>query len=86
MVNNRGQTLGVAILTGIFILIIGFAITNLLMPEVTDVRTNLNCSSADEITDGTKILCLVFDLVVPMYIWAILGLVIGGILTYLAIR
>jgi len=77
--NKKAQSLGLTIMSVIFILIIGFTALNFLLPEVTDARNNLNCSSAATISDGTKLLCLVFDLTIPYYIWILLGVVIGSV-------
>jgi hypothetical protein len=80
--NTSGQTLGIAILTSLFILIISLAIINLILPEVTDFRNNLDCSSATTISDGNKVLCLVGDLTIPLYIIGIFTAVLGGIIAY----
>lgn len=80
--NNRGQ-LSLAIINAIFIFIIGMLIINFLMPEVTDFRTNMNCDSYTTISDGTKLLCLVGDVVVIYWIWLVFSIVIGIILARL---
>ena len=77
--NNKGQSLGLAIMSGIFVLIIGLMCVNFLMPSITDFRTELNCASPDDITDGTKLLCLVTDATVPYWIMLVFSVVIGGI-------
>lgn len=77
--NNRGQSLGLAILSAIFVLIVGFTAVNFLMPEITDFRTNLNCSSASTISDGAKVLCLIADATIPYFIVIVLSMAIGGI-------
>ncbi|GEM_PF-1434466 len=77
--NKRGQTLGLAILSFLGILIVGFMFVNFLLPEISNFRTNLDCSSASTISDGNKVLCLVGDLAVPLFIAAILAVAIGAI-------
>jgi len=77
--NKRGQTLGLAILSFIGILIVGFMLINFLLPSVTDFRTDLNCADASAISDGSKVLCLVGGLAVPLFIVAILSVAIGAI-------
>ena len=76
--NKRG-TLALAILSTIGIFVVGFMLLNFLMPEVTQFRTEMNCASADTIKDGTKILCLITDTVVPYYILLILSIGIGAV-------
>jgi len=82
---NKGQTFGIAIITAIFVFIIGMICLNFLMPEITNARTNLNCSSADTISDGTKLLCLTIDLGVPYWILIVLSITIGGITAKLSL-
>jgi hypothetical protein len=79
--NNKGQTLGLAILSSIFIFIIGMMIINFIMPEVTDFRINLNCADAEAISDGTKLLCLVGGTVVPYWILLIFSIIVGAIVS-----
>jgi len=82
---NKGQTLGLAIISTIIVFIIGLMCINFLMPEVTDARVNLNCASADTISDGTKLLCLMIDTTVIYWILLIFSVVIGGITSQLSI-
>lgn len=79
MLNKRGS-LGIAIMTSIFIFIIGFAVINLLLPEVTDFRINMNCADAENISDGTKLICLVGGISIPYWILLVLSISVGGIL------
>lgn len=71
--------MGLAILSSIFVLIVGLMTVNLLMPEITDFRTNMQCASPDNISDGVKILCLITDATVPYWIVLIFSLAVGGI-------
>ena len=84
MKNKKGQ-LGIAIITSIILIIIGFMCINFIKDEVTRARTDLNCSSADDISDSTKLLCLVIDSVVPYWIVIILSITIGVITERLAL-
>ena len=77
--NNKGQILGLSILTFLGILIVGFMFINFILPEVTTFRTNMDCSNASGISDGNKVLCLVGDLAVPLFVVAILSIAIGVI-------
>lgn len=78
--NNKGQILGLSILSFLGILIVGFMFLNFILPEVDTFRINLDCSNAAGISDGGKVLCLVGDLAVPLLIIAILSIAIGAIL------
>jgi hypothetical protein len=79
MINNRGQSLGLSIMAFILVIIVGFSLINFLMPEITDARTNLSCSDGENIADGNKLLCLVFDITIPYWIWIIMAIAIGAI-------
>lgn len=78
--NKKGQTMGLAVLSAIIIFIIGLMIVNFIMPEVTNVRAGLSCASASSISDGTKMLCLIIDTVVPYWVLIVFS-VITGIIT-----
>jgi len=84
--NKRGQTMGIMIISVIFIFIIGLMMINFVKDEVTTARTNLNCASADDISDGTKLLCMVVNSTVPYWILLVFSIVIGGITSRLAIK
>lgn len=77
--NKKGQTMGLAILSAIFILLVGLMVVNFLMPEITNFRVNMSCSDASGIHDGVKILCLITDGAIPYWIVLIFSLAIGGI-------
>lgn len=83
--NSKGQSLGLAILSALFILIVGFMCINFLMPEITNFRVAMECSSPSTISDGVKVLCLITDATIPYWIIAILSLAIGGITSRFAI-
>ena len=76
---NKKGSLGIAIITSIFVFIIGLAVINLLLPEVTNFRINMNCADAENINDGVKLLCLVGDVTIPYWILLIISITIGGI-------
>ena len=79
MMNNKGQTLGISIISTIVALIIGLVIINFITPEVDTARTDLNCAAPDDISDGTKLLCLAVDITVIYWILIIFSVIIGGI-------
>lgn len=85
--NKKAQTMGIAIMIAITIFIVGMLNVNFIKDEVTRARgaTQLDCGNyADDypegISDGTKITCLVVDIVVPYFIIIIFS-VAGGLLT-----
>lgn len=69
MRNKHGQTLGIAVIAAIMIFIVGMLSINFVKPAVTEARdaAHLNCADPT-ISDGTKMLCLTVDLVVPYFI------------------
>jgi hypothetical protein len=85
MVNKRGQTLGVSIISAIFIFIIGMMCINFLMDEIVTFRVNMNCESASSISDSTKLLCLATDATIPYWILLVFSVLVGGITARLAI-
>ena len=74
MLNKRGQTMAISVLSAIVIFIIGIMCINFLMPEVSDARVNLSCDSPTTISDGTKFLCLLVDVQVPYFIWLVFSI------------
>jgi len=80
--NKRGSV-PIAILGGLMFFIIGMAVMNLLTPEVSTFRIDMECSSAATISDGTKLLCLVGDIAIPYWILIILSISVGGIVATL---
>ena len=83
--NKFGQTLGIAIISSIFVFIIGLLFLNFLMPEITDFRVNMNCADAANITDGTKLLCLCSSSLVPYFIILVFSITIGGVTSRLTL-
>ncbi len=72
--------MGVAIIVAIFLFMVGMMAINFLLPEIDTVRnsSNLNCDSPA--SDGTKMSCLLVDLVVPYFIIIVISAV-GGLIT-----
>ena len=79
MINKKGQSLGLAIMSFIFIIITGFLLINFLTGEVTRSRVDMACSEVDDIEDGNKLFCIVVNAVIPYWIWIILSVAIGAI-------
>lgn len=79
MINKKGQSLGLSIMSFILIILVGLMAVNFLMTEVSVARVNLDCSNAASIEDGNKLLCLVADLVIPYWIWIIIAIAIGAV-------
>ena len=78
--NKKGQSMGLSIMSALFVIIIGFACINFFFNEVDTARGLLSCSSPATISDATKLLCLVVDLTIPYWIWVILAVGISFIL------
>ncbi len=78
---NKKGSIGIVIISAIFIFIIGLATINLILPEVTNFRTDMSCSDVASISDSTKLTCLVGDLTIPYFILIILSISLGGIMS-----
>lgn len=80
--NKKAQMgLGFAIVVAIVIFMIGMINVNFIKDEVTRARgsTQMNCSDST-ISDGSKLTCLLIDLVVPYFIIIIVATA-GGLIT-----
>ena len=55
----------------------GMLIANFLTQDITTFRTAMDCTN-QTISDGSKVTCLVGDIVMPYFIWAIISLA-GGV-------
>lgn len=86
MRNKQGK-LFLAIVFGITIFIVGVLMVNFVGPEVTNARsaTGLNCVNLSNISDGTKLSCLVVDVIVPYWFVIILSVAGGLLFRYLEI-
>lgn len=74
--NNRGGIYA-AVLLALMIFIVGMTIMNFISPEITTARNAINCASPS--TDGTKLMCLNIDIVLPYFILLVLS-ISGGII------
>lgn len=77
--NKNGQSLGLAILSSIVVLIIGLMFVNFITPEISTFRVDMNCTMPNAISDGSKLMCLVADITVIYWIILVFSVVIGGI-------
>lgn len=77
--NKKGQSTPLAIMSALGVLIVGMMFVNFLFDPINDVRADLNCSSADTIHSGNKILCLIVDASVPYFIISIFSILTGVI-------
>lgn len=84
MRNKKAQTMGLAILSAIAVFVVGLMFINFIMPEVTNFRVDMTCSDSS-ISDGSKLMCLMGDLVVPYVILVIISLGVGAITARLAL-
>lgn len=75
--NKRGSSIFFGFTMGLVCFIIGVLIIPFLTDDIVTTRTNLNCTGADTISDGTMIECLQIDLVVPYFIWFFVSLSVG---------
>ena len=84
--NKKAQSngipgLGIAFMVAVFIFMIGMISVNFIKDEVTRAigSDQLNCAD-DTISDGTKVTCLLVDIVVPYFIIIIISAA-GGVIT-----
>ena len=76
--NKKAQNLFIAIPLAILIFAVGMLSANFLKDEVTSFRTSMDCTNST-ISDGAKASCLVGDLAMPYFIWGVVSLA-GGII------
>ncbi len=82
--NKKGQSVGLSIIGLIFFIIIGLASINFFFDEVDTARTELSCATPDDISDGSKLVCLIADISIPYFIWIIISVGVGLVLVRLA--
>ena len=74
--NKRGQVALVGLMIGIMVFMLAMIFIDPIKDTITEVRAadQLNCSG--DISDGSKMTCLVVDLILPYFIVIIIA--IGG--------
>lgn len=75
--NKHAQTMPLAILSFLAVIIVGFTLIQFLLPEISDFRVNIGCADADTLSDGGMVLCLISDGIIPYVIISVLALAIG---------
>ena len=80
--NKKGQLSGLAfsILVALVIYMIGMTTVNILTPMIDQSRIDLSCSNYTNITDASKMTCLMTDATVP-YFMVLIFAVAGGLIT-----
>jgi len=73
--NKKGNVFFGATL-GIVCFIVGVLIIPFFTDDITIARNNLDCTNVT-ITDGTKLTCLLGDMVIPYFIWFFASLAVG---------
>lgn len=79
LTTNKKANVYSSIMLMIMLFIVGMIVVNFFMPRVDSARTDLVCSSAATISDGTKMLCLIVDFAIPYFIILVFSIV-GGVL------
>ena len=77
--NNKGQTMMLSILFAVVLFVIGIMVINFIRPEVLTAKVAMFCSDVANISDGTKLTCLIIDGVVPYFIVLVLS-ISGGLI------
>lgn len=75
---SRGQTLGLSILYGAFFFIFFIMIINFLQPDIRAAQQSLDCSNTN-ISDGSKIACLLVDGLMPYFIILVVSAALGAV-------
>lgn len=88
--NTKGQSsgIGIAVIVAIMLFMVGMMAINFILPLIDNARSSstnadsnlrgINCDSPG--SDGTKMSCLLVDLVVPYFIIIVISAV-GGLVT-----
>jgi ABC-type dipeptide/oligopeptide/nickel transport system permease component len=81
MVNKKGNIM-LGIVSGIFIFLIGMILINFFKTDIGLLRGSdyLDCSG--NISSGTKLVCLLFDMTIPYFIISIISIAA----TYIILR
>jgi hypothetical protein len=82
--NKRGNLFSAAMIT-LILFMVGMLVTNFLMPEVSQTRTDLSCSDTGSISDGTKLMCLFVDSTVIYWMILVFSIAGGAILDKLVL-
>ena len=80
ILQNRKGNMYMTILMAVLLFMIGMLIVNFLKEPITTARSDLSCSSAATITDGTKLLCLAIDSTIIYFIILVVSIAGGAIL------
>lgn len=78
--NKKAQgTILFSILIAVMLFFVGMLAISFIEDAITGARTDNSCSAP--LTDGGKLLCLLFDGVIPYYFLAIVSIVGGAIIS-----
>ena len=78
MMNNKGQTMFIAIIVACMIFFAGAIMVNFFKDDITSARTSMDCTNPT-ISDGSKLTCLGIDIVIPYFIIVFLSAA-GGLI------
>jgi len=78
LLQNKTGSMYFSIIIALVLFMVGMVVVNILKPEVTTARLALDCAGTPA-TDGTKVLCLITDSVVPYFIILVLSIALGVI-------
>jgi len=78
-VNRKGQTMMLSILFAVVLFVMGIMVINFIRPEVLTAKVAMSCSDVANISDGTKLTCLLIGGVVPYFIVLVLS-ISGGLI------
>lgn len=78
MIKGKKGNIFFGVTIGLFIYIMGILFIPFLTDDITTARGELNCTDTT-ISDGSKLICLQIDLVIPYLIWFFISLLLGFI-------
>ncbi len=76
IIKDKKGGLFIGFIFAMFFFMIGMWMLPFIQDQVSDARTDINCSST-AISDGNKLTCLVVDIGIPYFIIAILVFISG---------
>ena len=76
---NKKGNIFFSLIIAVIIFMVGMIAVNFIKTEVTSTYSQLNCADTNNITDGTKLLCLLTDSTVPYFIVLVFSIALGVI-------
>lgn len=83
--NIKGEGLMLVLIITVTVFVFGVLFVNFVMDDITTTRNDLDCNNAgNNISDGTKVACLITDGTIPYFVVLVVSLAGGLILSRFA--